>query len=61
MPRKALIKSAIDDPIDEALDQATEIVRADLLMTARKSGTTPIAWREVVVDCRKQALTTVTV
>ena len=36
----------IDDPIDDALDQTTEIVRADLLMTARRSGTTRIVWQK---------------
>jgi uncharacterized cofD-like protein len=51
----------IDDPIDDALDQATEIVRADLLYDGEKVRHNADRLAEVVVDCRKQALATVVV
>jgi len=51
----------IDDPIDEALDQATEIVRADLLDEGEKVRHNSARLADVVLNCRKQAMTTVTV
>ncbi len=51
----------IDDPIDAAIDQATEIVRADLLDGGEKVRHNADRLAEVVLNCRKQALTTVTV
>lgn len=51
----------IDDPIDEALDQTTEIVRADLLYDGEKVRHNSERLAQVVLNCRKQALATVTV
>jgi len=51
----------IDDPIDDALDQATEIVRADLLYDGEKVRHNSDRLAEMVLHCRKQALATVTV
>ena len=51
----------IDDPIDDALDQATEIVRADLLYDGEKVRHNSDHLAQVVLSCRKQALNTVTV
>ena len=51
----------IDDPIDEAIDQATEIVRADLLYDGEKVRHNSDRLAQVVLDCRKQALAPVTV
>lgn len=51
----------IDDPIDDALDQTTEIVRADLLYDGEKVRHNSDRLAEVVMSCRKQALATVAV
>ncbi|HEU4511100.1 MAG TPA: gluconeogenesis factor YvcK family protein [Pyrinomonadaceae bacterium] len=51
----------IDDPIDDALDQATEIVRADLLHDGEMVRHNSDRLAQVVLNCRKQALQTVTV
>ena len=51
----------IDDAIDDALDQTTEIVRADLLFDGEKVRHNSDRLAEVVLACRKQALTAVTV
>lgn len=51
----------IDDPIDDALDQATEIVRADLLYDGEKVRHNSDRLAQVVMNCRKQALATVAV
>ena len=51
----------IDDPIDEALDQATEIVRADLLYDGEMVRHNADRLAQVVVDCRKRALAPVVV
>jgi uncharacterized cofD-like protein len=51
----------IDDPIDEALDQATEIIRADLLHDGEKVRHDSDRLAQVVLNCRKQALATVMV
>ena len=51
----------IDDPIDDALDQTTEIVRADLLYDGEKVRHNSDRLAEVVLHCRKQALATVAV
>ena len=51
----------IDDPIDEALDQTTEIVRADLLVDGEKVRHDSDRLAHVVLNCRKQALTAVAV
>ena len=50
-----------DNHIDEALDQTTEIVRADLLYDGEKVRHNSERLAQVVLDCRKQALATVTV
>ena len=50
----------IDDPIDEALDQATEIVRADLLDDGEKVRHNSERLAQVVLSCRERALTPVT-
>jgi uncharacterized cofD-like protein len=46
----------IDDPIDDALDQATEIVRADLLDGGEKVRHNADRLAEVVLTCRERAL-----
>ena len=51
----------IDDPIDDAIDQATEIVRADLLDGGEKVRHNADRLAEVVLNCRKQAQATVAV
>ena len=51
----------IDDPIDEAIDQATEIVRADLLYDGVQVRHNADRLAQVVLQCRKQAVATVTV
>jgi uncharacterized cofD-like protein len=51
----------IDDPIDDALDRATEIVRADLLHDGEMVRHHSDRLAQVVLNCRKQALETVTV
>ena len=51
----------IDDPIDDALDQATDIVRADLLYDGEKVRHHADRLAQVVLNCRKQALEAVTV
>ena len=51
----------INDSINEALDQATEIVRADLLYDGEKVRHNSDRLAQVVLDCRKQALATVAV
>ena len=51
----------IDDPIDDAIDQATEIVRADLLDGGEKVRHNADRLAEVVLNCRKQARATVAV
>lgn len=51
----------IDDPIDEALDQTTEIMRADLLDDGEKVRHHSNRVAQVVLNCRKQALSHATV
>jgi uncharacterized cofD-like protein len=51
----------IDDPIDEALDQTTEIMRADLLDDGEKVRHHSNRLAQVVLNCRKQALSHATV
>jgi uncharacterized cofD-like protein len=51
----------IHDSIDEAIDQATEIVRADLLYDGEKVRHNSDRLAQVVLDCRKQALAAVAV
>jgi len=51
----------IDDPIDDAIDQATEVVRADLLYDGEKVRHHSERLAQVVLSCRKQALAAVTV
>ena len=46
----------IDDPIEEALDQTTEIVRADLLDGGEKVRHNADRLAEVVLACRERAL-----
>jgi 2-phospho-L-lactate transferase/gluconeogenesis factor (CofD/UPF0052 family) len=50
-----------DNAIDEALDQATEIVRADLLYDGEKVRHNSDHLAQCVLDCRKQAQAQVTV
>lgn len=50
----------IDDPIEEALEQTTEIVRADLLDDGEKVRHNSDRLAQVVLSCRKRALTPVT-
>jgi uncharacterized cofD-like protein len=50
-----------DNHIDDATDPATEIVRADLLYDGEKVRHNSDRLAQCVVDCRKQALATVTV
>lgn len=50
----------IDDPIDDALDQTTEIVRADLLDDGEKVRHNSDRLAQVVLSCRERALTPVT-
>ena len=51
----------INDSIDDALDQTTEIVRADLLYDGEKVRHNPDRLAQVVLNCRKQALAPVVV
>ena len=51
----------IDDPIDDALDQTTEIVRADLLDGSEKVRHNSDRLAQVVLACRERALSPVTV
>jgi uncharacterized cofD-like protein len=51
----------IDDPIDEALDQATQIMRADLLDDGEKVRHNSERLARVVMACRQQALSRATV
>jgi uncharacterized cofD-like protein len=51
----------IDDPIDEALDQTTEVMRADLLDDGEKVRHHSNRLAQVVLNCRKQALSHATV
>lgn len=51
----------IDEPIDDAIDQATEIVRADLLYDGEKVRHNSDRLAQVVLSCRKQAQSTVAV
>jgi uncharacterized cofD-like protein len=51
----------IDDPIDVALDRTTEIMRADLLDDSEKVRHHSDRLARVVLNCRKQALSTVAV
>lgn len=51
----------IDDPIDDALDQTTEIVRADLLDDGEKVRHNSDRLAQVVISCRERALSPVTV
>jgi uncharacterized cofD-like protein len=50
----------IDDPIDDALDQTTEIVRADLLDDGEKVRHNSDRLAQVVLACRERALSPVT-
>jgi uncharacterized cofD-like protein len=50
-----------DNHIDDATDPATEIVRADLLYDGEKVRHNSDRLAQCVLDCRKQALATVTV
>ena len=50
----------IDDPIEEVLEQTTEIVRADLLDEGEKVRHNSERLAQVVLSCRKRALTPVT-
>lgn len=51
----------IDDPIEDALDQKTEIVRADLLDDGEKVRHNSDRLAQVVLSCRERALSPVTV
>ena len=51
----------LGDSIDDALDQKTEIVRADLLYDSEKVRHNSDRLAEVVLNCRKQAQATVAV
>lgn len=51
----------LGDSIDEVLDQATEIVRADLLYDGEKVRHNSDRLAQVVLNCRKEAQVTVTV
>ena len=51
----------MNDSIDDALDQTTEIVRADLLYDGEKVRHNSDRLAQVVLECRKQAQATVTV
>ncbi len=51
----------IDDPIDEALDRTTEIMRGDLLDEGEKVRHHSNHLAQVVLNCRKQALSHATV
>ena len=51
----------IDDPIDDVVDQSTEIVRADLLDGGEKVRHNAEQLAEVVLGCRERVLSEVTV
>jgi uncharacterized cofD-like protein len=51
----------IDDPIDDVVDQSTEIVRADLLDSGEKVRHNAEQLAEVVLGCRERVLSEVTV
>lgn len=51
----------IDDPIDEAIDRTTEIMRGDLLDEGEKVRHHSNRLAQVVLNCRKQALSHATV
>ena len=51
----------IDDPIDDAIDRSTEIVRADLLYDGEKVRHNSERLAQVVLNCRKRALSSVAV
>ena len=51
----------IDDPIDDVIDQTTEIVRADLLDDGEKVRHNSERLAEVVLSCRERVLSEVTV
>lgn len=51
----------MNDSIDDALDQTTEVVRADLLYDGEKVRHNSDRLAQVVLECRKQAHATVTV
>lgn len=51
----------IDDPIDDALDQATEVMRGDLLDDGEKVRHHSDRLAQVVLNCRRQALSHATV
>jgi uncharacterized cofD-like protein len=51
----------IDDPIDDALDQTTEIMRGDLLEEGEKVRHHPDRLAQVVMNCRQRALSQATV
>jgi uncharacterized cofD-like protein len=51
----------IDDPIEDVVDQATEIVRADLLDGGEKVRHNSERLAEVVLECRERVLSEVTV
>ncbi len=51
----------IDDPIEDVLDQTTEIVRADLLDAGEKVRHNSERLAEVVLSCRERVLSEVTV
>jgi uncharacterized cofD-like protein len=51
----------IDDPIDDALDQTTEIMRSDLLDEGEKVRHHSDRLAQIVLDCRQRALSHVTV
>jgi len=51
----------IDEEIDEAIDQTTEVIRADLLYEGEKVRHNSERLAEVVVECRQRALDRATV
>ena len=51
----------LDHSIDDVLDRATQIIRADLLYDGEKVRHNSDRLAQVVLNCRKQALATVTV
>ena len=62
MQPKGAYQIGIDDnQIDEALDQTTEIVHADLLYDGEKVRHNSERLAQVVLNCRKQAVATVAV
>ena len=51
----------LNDSINEVVDETTEVVRADLLYDGEKVRHNSDHLADVVLNCRKQALTTVAV